>query len=334
MASRSRLSDLLHRELASFRADTGVFVQHLASGEQAGVREDRPFNSFSVIKLGILVRAFELAEHGQLNLDERAAVPESALRAGSGILYTFDAGLNVTLRDLVTQMVITSDNTATDLLLARVGGLDALNGWLGGAGFPETRMLQSTGELFRQPLVLADSAYRALPDEQVFAYWTAPYEINAGRAGDRARAGTDLQRAVPFSSVSPRLSHLWSTDPAYWLGSMTARETGRLLVAIEQGTLLSRAASDAVRRIMLGQRQGALRIPHYLPPEYAVAHKTGDGPPSVCNDVGIIYGPEGPIVLSFFSASIDEPYAEHEDRIGRLARAVVDYFHCGEAHRR
>ena len=38
--------------------------------------------------------------------------------------------------------------------------------------------------------------------------------------------------------------------------------------------------------------------------EYTVAHKTGDGSPVIANDVGIIYAPSGPIVLSFFSPPI------------------------------
>jgi beta-lactamase class A len=215
------------------------------------------------------------------------------------------------------------------MLLSRVGGLEALNGWLRDKGFGQTRMIQTTGDFFRQPLVLADPQYRTLTDEQVFGYWTAPYEINALRSSTRAQVGSSLQKAVPFEPLVARVSTLWSTDPMYWLGSMTPRETGGMLEAIEQGTLLSRAASDEIKRIMMEQRQGTLRIPHYLPsPGYLVAHKTGDGPPTVCNDVGIVYGPDGPIVVSFFSSAIGEAYPDHEDRIGRLARAVVDYFHA------
>jgi beta-lactamase family protein len=82
-----------------------------------------------------------------------------------------------------------------------------------------------------------------------------------------------------------------------------------------------------MKRILIEQRKGRLRIPHYLPwPEYTVAYKTGDRPPVIANDVGIIYAPSGPVVLSFFSAANTAPYPEYEDRSGRLARAVVDYF--------
>jgi hypothetical protein len=79
-----------------------------------------------------------------------------------------------------------------------------------------------------------------------------------------------------------------------------------------------------MKRILLEQREGRLRIPHHL--EFPVGHKTGDGPPVIANDVGIVYAPGGAIVISFFSASNAAPYPDHEDRIGSLARAVIDYF--------
>jgi beta-lactamase class A len=57
-----------------------------------------------------------------------------------------------------------------------------------------------------------------------------------------------------------------------------------------------------------------------------VAHKTGDFPPGLANDVGIIHSRSGPIVIAFLLNAIREPYAEAEDRMGRTTRAIVDYF--------
>ena len=58
----------------------------------------------------------------------------------------------------------------------------------------------------------------------------------------------------------------------------------------------------------------------------SVAHKTGDFPPVVANDVGIIFARSGPIVVAFFGNAIEGPYAEAEDRIGRVAQLIVGYF--------
>jgi len=87
------LEQVIQRQLSSFKARTGVYVKDLTTGEEAGVRADQAFNSFSVIKLAIMVRAFQLADAGTLNLDERVEVRRQDLRDGSGLLYAFDPGL-------------------------------------------------------------------------------------------------------------------------------------------------------------------------------------------------------------------------------------------------
>ena len=128
--SKSNLTKLLEGELARFPARTGLYVKHLATGEEAGVRADESFSSASVIKIPIMVRAFQLAEEKKIDLDERVPIQRSDLRDGSGVLQYHDLGIAPTIRDLLTQMIITSDNTATDLLTLRVGGVEELNEWL------------------------------------------------------------------------------------------------------------------------------------------------------------------------------------------------------------
>src|SRR5688500_11757191 len=61
-ASHASLQSLLEAELARFPGRAGVWVKHLTTGEEAGVRADEVFNSASVIKLPVLVLAFEMVE--------------------------------------------------------------------------------------------------------------------------------------------------------------------------------------------------------------------------------------------------------------------------------
>ena len=65
-------------------------------------------------------------------------------------------------------------------------------------------------------------------------------------------------------------------------------------------------------------------MPHFL--DVAVAHKTGDYPPAVANDVGVIYAHSGPIAIAFFTRDNTGVYGETEDRIGEVARIIVEYF--------
>jgi hypothetical protein len=47
----------------------------------------------------------------------------------------------------------------------------------------------------------------------------------------------------------------------------------------------------------------------------------------VANDVGMVYARSGTIVISFFTLGINRrPYAETEDRIGHVARLILEYF--------
>lgn len=276
----SGLERLLEAELGRFPGRAGIWVKHLPSGAEAGVNANETFNSASVIKLPVLVLAYQMADQGALSLDERLTIQASDVRGGSGVFRYHAAGLQPTLADVLMQMVITSDNTATDLAIAKVGGVARVNAWLKEAGYADAmRLTQTTGDLFAK--------YGALP---------------------------------PGVNRNERTN----ADRTYWLGEMTPRATGRMLEAIERNTIASRASCEAMIRVMRAQQAGARRLPHFL--DVPVAHKTGDFPPVLANDVGIVFARSGPIVVSFFANAITGPYGEAEDRIGRVAQLIVQYF--------
>ena len=128
------LHNLLTRTASEFPGKAGIWVKHLTTNETAGVRDGEIFNSASVIKIPVLVLAFQMADKGALNLDERITIRKEDIRGGSGIFRYHDTGLQPTFRDVLLQMVITSDNTATDLAIAKVGGVARVNAWLKEAG--------------------------------------------------------------------------------------------------------------------------------------------------------------------------------------------------------
>jgi beta-lactamase class A len=277
-AQSTPLQSLLTRASADFPGQAGIWVKHLATNETAGVRDAEMFNSASVIKLPVLVLAFQLADKGVINLDERITIRKEDVRGGSGIFRHHDAGLQPTFRDVLLQMVITSDNTATDLAIAKVGGVARVNAWLKESGYADgQRLTQTTGDLFAK--------------------------YNALGPNDDRNARTNADRS-------------------YWLGEISARSVGLMLEAIEKKTIASPASCEAMLRMMRAQQAGARRLNHFL--TMPVAHKTGDFPPVLANDVGIIYARSGPIVVSFLGNAITSNYGEAEDRIGRFALQLVE----------
>ena len=284
----SGLQRMLDAELARFPARAGVWVKHLKTGEEAAVQADVAFNSASVIKLPVMTLAFELADKGTLSLAERITIKESDFRGGSGIFRYHDPGLQPTFRDVLLQMIITSDNTATDLSIAKVGGVDRVNAWLRGHGYGDALTLNmTTGDLFAK--------YRAIPQ------------------------GTSSNDKT-------------NNDRTYWLGTMTPRATGRLIESIQRCSdgsaaapaIASQKSCADMMRMMRAQQSGARRLPHFL--NVPVAHKTGDFPPVLANDVGVVFARSGPIVIAFFTNAIEGPYGEAEDRIGRITQLIVEYF--------
>ena len=118
----------------------GVVVHDLKSGERFTHLPDRPFTQASVIKLPILVELFRQDRAGQLSLDRVETVPGAEFVAGSGVLrWLTPDRTSMTLRDLAILMIVLSDNTATNLIINRVG-MDNVNRAMEELGYGETRL--------------------------------------------------------------------------------------------------------------------------------------------------------------------------------------------------
>ena len=143
------LQALLDAELPAIPAKAGIWVKHLTTGEEGQVNADDTFNSASVIKIPVAVQALEMVDAGTLKLSDRTTLRAEDIRGGSGIFRYHDAGLQPTLRDIILQMIITSDNTATDLMIGKVGGVASVNAWIAKAGYANgMKLMQTTGDLF------------------------------------------------------------------------------------------------------------------------------------------------------------------------------------------
>jgi beta-lactamase class A len=326
--TQSSLARALDEALRAFPGRTAVYVKHLGTGEEAVVRGDDAFNSQSVIKIPIMVRAFQLAEQGTLKLDERVTLTRAMLRDGTGIFQFADLGLQPTLGDLIQQMIITSDNTATDEMTTRVGGVEALNAWLASSGY-RLRMVNRGWEYRRKLLARLDPRFASITAEEVTGL---QYAMTGNPIFDLYRPLFTGERAAWLDVVrdpANRRRHvenqrrLMVDERDIWLGDITAREIGRMLEAIERETIVSPASAATIRMFMRRQLAGSRRLPHYV--DVPVAHKTGDAG-NIANDVGIMYARSGPIVIAVLAAGITGSYGEAEDRIGRMAELVLKHF--------
>ena len=141
---RKLLADKLQREmqrLADAAAGVvGVSVVDVSSGERFGVNDTWVFPQGSAIKIPVLIELFRRADAGDLALTDRVPVRAADQVGGSGLLQYFsNAGSELSLADLAIPMIVLSDNTATNILIDRLG-MERVTRTMAELGAPETRL--------------------------------------------------------------------------------------------------------------------------------------------------------------------------------------------------
>ena len=125
--TRAALECSLDRIIDRFSGRIGFYARNLTTGEEIARDADTPYPTASVIKLAVLAEILRLSAAHELALDRRILMTAEDIVAGSGVLKEMMPGLEPTVRDLASLMIVVSDNTATNMLIDLAGGVDAVN---------------------------------------------------------------------------------------------------------------------------------------------------------------------------------------------------------------
>lgn len=259
----------------------GIAVRDLHSGQSIGINNDTLFPMASTYKVAVAGKIFALADAGALSLDERLP------RLGTPLSVT-------TLLEL---MLTRSDNEATDVLVARAGGPQAVNSWLQSIGIRGQRVDSNTAQLLARAKVVA------------------------ANGGDEAAMEAALSARQRDARDLPNLA--FAADPR---DTSTPRAMNDLLSAIHHGRALKPSSSAALIAIMARCKTGKARLAGMLPPGTMIAHKTGtlNG---LGNDTGIISLPDGRIfAISVFVMKDRRGHVLRDRIMAEVARAAYDYF--------
>lgn len=149
VAAQTGVEELLEKRLAAEIAAyaekvdgaLGVAAIDLATGRVFAHNADAVFAQASVIKIPILVRAYEAAREGKLRLEQTVRLEPGEAVGGSGVLRErLESGaVTVTVRELLGEMIRSSDNTATNRIIAMVG-MESVNAMLDRMGLGRTRL--------------------------------------------------------------------------------------------------------------------------------------------------------------------------------------------------
>ena len=286
---------------SAFPGNMAVYMKNLQTGDEIAIDADATYETFSVIKVPIMAEVFHQAETGKIWLDQRMEIKPGDQRLPSGVLYTMQPGLTPTIRDLMTLMIIISDNEATDLLADKVTRASVTN-YMHELGLKNTSVQFSDLDWDRKWLSAMDASYANAPGNKTLEF---PFDKYSGTQVQHAFGETIYNAGIYF-------------------GHSTARELGHLFEMIQQKKLVSAAASDWMLAV-LEKQQVDNRFPKYLR-DVVIAHKTGDGQPFIANDAGIIFVKNQPIVLVVLTGHHRGDTESLHDAVARVAALVGQHY--------
>ena len=283
----------------------GVAVEHLESRARISVDGDGLFPMASVVKLPILTEVMFAIKEGNFGLgDSWEVLPSDQFYDGSLLSDLKAPGIRLSVENLINLMMWMSDNTATDILLGKVG-IAAVNARMRSLGIEDVTL----GRTIRRILL------------DYYAGQSEPY-LKMG-PGEFRLLVEKRQAENPEAAVKTRKD--FDRTP---LDQASPAAINALLGKIFRKEILDAPACEHILKVMAGCQTGSGRIRGLLPPETVVAHKTGTIGGTV-NDCGIIGLPDGRghVALSVLSRNTDPDRAEAV--IALIAKTVYDAFYLG-----
>ncbi|WP_286390966.1 serine hydrolase [Pseudanabaena mucicola] len=117
------------KELASKEKDLSMqmMVVDLDSGAYVQIGANQPITAASTIKTPVLVAFFQDVDAGKIKLDEPLEITSDVKVGEAGDFQFLPIGTKISAITTATQMIVISDNTATNMIIKRLGGFTALN---------------------------------------------------------------------------------------------------------------------------------------------------------------------------------------------------------------
>ncbi|VXC00178.1 Serine hydrolase [Luteimonas sp. 9C] len=263
---------------ARFAGELGVHVQRLDDDGAYDFRGDEIWYLASGVKVPIAIAVLREIEQGWLTLDTPITLLDTDFVDGAGRTNAHRAGDRLAIGWLLEQMIIHSDNTASDVLIRTVG-LGQVNA-------------------VASELIARDVRITTLADVRRLAYGmlhpgaarlTSQDMLALQRAGaGQARVRTLAQRlgVTPADFLLPDLDSAFESYYATHVNSATLRDYGHMLAALQEGRALDLHRTRYLLDVMARVQTGRQRLRAGLPPDARFAHKTGTQYRRIC-DSGI-----------------------------------------------
>jgi beta-lactamase class A len=272
----------------------GVASVLIETGDNYGFNDNKFFHMASTVKIPILAYVLKLNDENQFDLSKKINITTNDMVGGSGVielLYT-DYGLELSNLNLLSLMMRISDNSATDIIIKQVGGIDKIAEFFK-PNYPDIKLSRNIMELFVSESITLKELSLKLSEED---------KKNAAIAFDQ-----DMRdKTTPNAMI-------------------------KILQEAQFGSLLSKKNKNLMYEIMAKTKYSGKRILYGLPENTKAAHKSGSWWISkygyyYTNDVAIIKMPNNNNLLLaiYVHSNHNTDTATQEKLIIEITKKIYD----------
>lgn len=304
----------LARAGESLNSRLGIAVVDIAESTAVHYNGEQLMPQQSVSKMWVALTALDQVDKGELDLSEQATVRREDLTLFHQPIrkqVLARGSVTTSYSDFVSRALVSSDNTANDMLLKRVGGPDAVRAMLAEKGLTNIRF--GPGE-------------RIMQSELAGLTWDPSYSLG--------KTFFEVRKTVPHDKRE-RIFDAYVEDP---VDGATTLALARALAKLARGELLSKTSTETLLTYMHDAKSGPNRLKGGVPEGWQIAHKTGTGqvldivPPGVIgdqtayNDIGILTAPDGrQYAVAVMIGRTRKPVPERMDMMHEVVASVVRY---------
>ncbi len=330
-ADLSKLKSEIVKISKEVKGQVGIYLKHVESGKEIAIDADKIFPLGSVFKIPLMIEVLRQVDSKLISMDERIKLEARNMCIGSGILQYLTPGLELTVRDLVTLMIVATDNTASEMLWKRVG-IQSVNMLIRDLGLAKTSIYLPWREGFL--LTMGKGPFKEMSSVEAARVWKGMADMERTKVlNEIDRDYSDLS-IEEFRNQYERLYGVkeqkkFKTQREYdqvFDNLGTPREIGLMLEKILKGEVVSPEKSREMLSMMV-RGHGGSSFPQLLSEDVPVAAKAGITAGSV-NNAGIIFvSSNSHVVLCVFFKHLEEKNPDKAQIAeARIARLIYDNF--------
>ncbi|KQP13715.1 serine hydrolase [Pseudorhodoferax sp. Leaf267] len=278
--SLARLGPELARIDAEGGPRIGVYVRDLATGASASHHASEHWYLASTVKVPIAIAVLRGIARGDYDLETPITLRATDYVDGAGRTNSQPVGTGLSIRFLMEQMIIHSDNTASDMLIGLVG-LPQVNAVVQAIAPDAFGPITTLAEVRRATYGHLVPGAQRLAGRDLLV-------LRQQRTDDERLQY--LARVVRVPVAQFQLPTLEQAYTAYYASGLNAGRLdayGELLAQLVDGKLLAPEQTRYLMGLMERVATGTQRIQAGLPPGARFAHKTGTQRARFC-DAGIV----------------------------------------------